>query len=95
MPELEQAVYRKETLLKDITRRIFARFSQSYWMWRRAIDVLSELDCLGSLAITSLHQEGACACPLVCLPACMLCVCKVFYMQTFICAYVYTCSSKQ
>ena len=60
--ELDVASTRKETQLKDATRRVFATFARDLQQWHQATAVLAELDCLASLARVSAHQSALVGC---------------------------------
>lgn len=47
----------KDKVLKDISRRIFAKFSEKYDMWCLAVYQLATLDVLTSFAEYSLSAE--------------------------------------
>jgi DNA mismatch repair protein MSH6 len=59
--QLEDAKERRDEALRDTSRQMFAQFSEHYTKWKQVIDVLSELDCLQSLSVTSQNQavQGA------------------------------------
>jgi len=58
IPQLEEAKEEKEKLLKDLTRKMFAKFCKHYSKWQSVVDKLAQLDCLLSLALTSKYQDG-------------------------------------
>lgn len=57
-PLLDAAKQKQESLLEDITRRMFCKFSEHQQEWQEAVACLNEVDCLTSLALTSKYQEG-------------------------------------
>uniref|UniRef100_A0A182N517 DNA mismatch repair protein n=1 Tax=Anopheles dirus TaxID=7168 RepID=A0A182N517_9DIPT len=50
LKQMMQLEDRRKAVLKDLSRRIFERFSREYEMWRGCIDLVSTLDVLTSLA---------------------------------------------
>jgi DNA mismatch repair protein MSH6 len=54
----------KRDVLKDLSRRIFEKFSQSHQMWRKAINCVAIVDVLVSLAEFTRLQYGD-----VCVPS--------------------------
>jgi len=57
--ELETAQARRDDVLQDVTRQVFAKFGQDYPLWAQAVACVAELDCLISLALVSTYQDGA------------------------------------
>mmetsp|Transcript_2807 Transcript_2807/g.6532 ORF Transcript_2807/g.6532 Transcript_2807/m.6532 type:complete len:1165 (-) Transcript_2807:166-3660(-) len=55
--ELSQAEFDRETILKDVSRAMFARFCEKYKLWSGVVSCLAELDCLMSLAVVSVNQS--------------------------------------
>lgn len=58
LKELIVAEERKKTALVDQMRRIFNQFASRESMWLKAIECLSTLDCLLSLAAVSAYGDG-------------------------------------
>ena len=59
--KLKEARENRNTAIKEFKGRLFAEFDQDRGVWLRAIRVLSELDCLFSLAkASSALGEPAC-----------------------------------
>lgn len=56
--ELEVAKENRENVLKDVTRVVFEQFCKYHVKWSKAVKCLAQLDCLGSLALTSKYQDG-------------------------------------
>lgn len=59
LPLLETAKQNQESILEDITRRMFCKFSEHQAKWQEAVACMNEIDCLSSLALTSKYQEGS------------------------------------
>uniref|UniRef100_A0A182YHI8 DNA mismatch repair protein n=1 Tax=Anopheles stephensi TaxID=30069 RepID=A0A182YHI8_ANOST len=51
---------RRKSVLKDLARRIFERFSRNYEMWKGCIDLVAMLDVLTSLAEYARSEGLAC-----------------------------------
>uniref|UniRef100_A0A182QD49 DNA mismatch repair protein n=1 Tax=Anopheles farauti TaxID=69004 RepID=A0A182QD49_9DIPT len=62
LKQMMQLEDRRKSVLKDLSRRIFERFSREYEMWKGCIDLVGTLDVLTSLAEYA-RSEG-----LVCVP---------------------------
>lgn len=52
----------RNTVLKDLSRRIFEKFSQHYDLWKHCVDCVAHLDVLASLAEYARTQQ------LICVP---------------------------
>lgn len=55
-----QAELDRNNVLKDLQRRMFARFSKEYELWKRCIDYIATLDCLTSLAVYGQNLSDFC-----------------------------------
>uniref|UniRef100_A0A182VWN4 DNA mismatch repair protein n=1 Tax=Anopheles minimus TaxID=112268 RepID=A0A182VWN4_9DIPT len=62
LKQMMQLEDRRKSVLKDLARRIFERFSRDYEMWKGCLDLVGTLDVLTSLAEYA-RSEG-----LVCVP---------------------------
>ncbi len=60
--DLESAKEIKESLVQDVTRRVFYKFAMDFPLWSRAVSVLAEIDCLCSLATVSRYAAGGVGC---------------------------------
>lgn len=47
---MQAAEDERNTILKDLSRRIFEKFSNQYNLWKQCVDCVSEIDVLASLA---------------------------------------------
>eukprot|EP00468_Gymnochlora_sp_CCMP2014_P015207 CAMPEP_0167768892 /NCGR_PEP_ID=MMETSP0110_2-20121227/16951_1 /TAXON_ID=629695 /ORGANISM="Gymnochlora sp., Strain CCMP2014" /LENGTH=254 /DNA_ID=CAMNT_0007657679 /DNA_START=52 /DNA_END=812 /DNA_ORIENTATION=+ len=54
--ELSDAEFKRETILKDVSRVMFAEFCKHQNAWNSVVANLAELDCLISLSIASANQ---------------------------------------
>ncbi|KAG0243739.1 DNA mismatch repair protein msh6 [Mortierella sp. GBA43] len=59
-PDLEALVARlqeareiKNTIMKDLQSRLYSKFDENYKDWLKAVKVIAEIDCLGSLSKSS------------------------------------------
>lgn len=59
----KQAEERKSSILKDLVRRVFSQFSEKYEEWMGAVQCLSLLDVLMSLAEYCRSETGE-----ICIP---------------------------
>lgn len=60
LKQMQQAEDERNTVLKDLSRRIFEKFSNHYNIWKQCVDCISTLDVLGSLAEYSRSQQTIC-----------------------------------
>ncbi|XP_050071807.1 probable DNA mismatch repair protein Msh6 [Anopheles maculipalpis] len=60
LKQMMQLEERRKTVLKDLARRIFERFSRDYEMWKGCIDLVAMLDVLTSLAEYARSEGLAC-----------------------------------
>lgn len=51
---------RRSSVLRDLSRRMFEKFSNEYKLWKRCIDLTATLDVLTSLATYGRNQSEAC-----------------------------------
>lgn len=51
---------RRSSVLADLSRRMFAKFSSNYEMWRRCCDAAAQLDVLTALAVYAQNQSQLC-----------------------------------
>ncbi|KAG0213342.1 DNA mismatch repair protein msh6 [Mortierella sp. GBA30] len=51
--KLQEARETKSGIMKDLQRRLYAKFDENYKEWLKAVKVIAELDCLGSLSKSS------------------------------------------
>lgn len=57
---MQHAEERRESVLRDLQRRMFEKFSKKYDLWKACIDLVAILDCLTSLAIYGQNQKQMC-----------------------------------
>ncbi|XP_071491838.1 DNA mismatch repair protein Msh6-like [Diadema antillarum] len=69
LSDLINAEERRDSALKDSMRRVFHKFDEHYQSWNKAVECLSVLDVLMSLAEYSQSGEGAMCRPEVILPS--------------------------
>jgi DNA mismatch repair protein MSH6 len=50
----------RKVVLKDLSRRMFEKFSNSYNMWKNCVDFVAILDVLTSLAEYARNQNTTC-----------------------------------
>ncbi|KAF9286408.1 DNA mismatch repair protein msh6 [Mortierella alpina] len=50
---LQEARETKGGIMKDLRRRLYAKFDENYKDWLKAVKIIAELDCLGSLSKSS------------------------------------------
>ena len=50
----------RKAVLKDLSRRIFEKFSKEYTMWKNCVDLIGILDVLVSLAEYGKHSDNSC-----------------------------------
>lgn len=60
LKELMQAEDQRNGVLKDLLRRMFAKFSDSYEVWKKVIDCVAILDCLTSFTVYGQNQAQIC-----------------------------------
>lgn len=58
LAQMMQAEQNKHNVLKDLSRRIFEKFSQSHMLWQKAITCISILDVIISLSEYTRLQSG-------------------------------------
>lgn len=51
---------RRSSVLRDLSRRMFEKFSNNYKLWKRCIELTATLDVLTSLATYGKNQSEAC-----------------------------------
>lgn len=51
---------RRNSVLKDLSRRIFEKFSKHYNVWKKCVDLVGMLDVLGSFAEYARNQGNTC-----------------------------------
>lgn len=57
---MQQAEEERNNVLKDLSRRIFEKFSKHYSLWKQCVDCVAHLDVLGSLAEFAKNQNTIC-----------------------------------
>lgn len=57
---MQMAEDERNTVLKDLSRRIFEKFSQHYDLWKQCVDCVAHLDVLASLADYARTQQIIC-----------------------------------
>lgn len=87
-----QAEETKSAVLKDLSRRIFAQFSDKYEEWNTAIQCMAMLDVLMSVAEYCRTEEGDMVLPEFEEPrantkVCELCFLKVFFSKKIFAAW--------
>ncbi|XP_059225843.1 probable DNA mismatch repair protein Msh6 [Stomoxys calcitrans] len=50
LKQMQTAEEERNNILRDLSRRIFEKFSQQYGLWKQSVDCVAELDVLASLA---------------------------------------------
>ncbi|KAL7733060.1 hypothetical protein ACLKA6_002861 [Drosophila palustris] len=60
LKDMQQAEDARNTVLKDLARRLFEKFSNHYEQWKQCIDCVSTLDVLSSLAEYARQQLVIC-----------------------------------
>ena len=60
LKEMQMAEDERNTVLKDLSRRIFEKFSQYYDLWKQCVDCVANLDVLASLAEYARMQQVIC-----------------------------------
>ncbi|KAJ1520643.1 hypothetical protein ONE63_003750 [Megalurothrips usitatus] len=70
LARMVQAEEAKTLVLKDLNRRIFAQFSAKFDTWNTAVQNLSVLDVLVSLAEYARKEEGEICVPVIADPSC-------------------------
>lgn len=58
LAQLAAAEARKDEALRDQMRKVFHKFDEDYKYWMKAVQCLSVLDCLLSLALVSSQSDG-------------------------------------
>lgn len=56
--EYKEALETKNSIVKSFTSRVYAKFDEHYFTWLSAVKHTAELDCLLSLAISSMSLGG-------------------------------------
>ncbi|KAF9393211.1 DNA mismatch repair protein msh6 [Podila verticillata] len=51
--ELQEARETKNSIMKELQSRLYAKFDENYKDWLKAVKIIAELDCLGSLSKSS------------------------------------------
>ncbi|XP_075160076.1 DNA mismatch repair protein Msh6 [Haematobia irritans] len=63
LKKMQAAEEERNILLKDLSRRIFEKFSQHYSLWKQCVDCVAEIDVLASLAEYARMQNTS-----ICIP---------------------------
>lgn len=50
----------RNAVLKDLSRRMFEKFSNHYTMWKKCVELIGILDVLTSLAVYGQNQNQFC-----------------------------------
>uniref|UniRef100_W8C538 DNA mismatch repair protein n=2 Tax=Ceratitis capitata TaxID=7213 RepID=W8C538_CERCA len=58
--QLQHAETERDVILKDLSRRIFEKFSKHYELWKQCVDCVANLDVLASLAEYARGQQVIC-----------------------------------
>ncbi|KAG0090751.1 DNA mismatch repair protein msh6 [Podila epicladia] len=51
--ELQEARETKNSIMKELQSRLYAKFDENYKDWLKAVKIIAEIDCLGSLSKSS------------------------------------------
>lgn len=57
---MQHAETERDIILKDLSRRIFEKFSKHYELWKQCVDCVANLDVLASLAEYAHAQQFIC-----------------------------------
>lgn len=60
LKQLQHAETERDVILKDLSRRIFEKFSKHYELWKQCVDCVANLDVLASLAEYARAQQVIC-----------------------------------
>ncbi|KAM7356544.1 DNA mismatch repair protein Msh6 [Cochliomyia hominivorax] len=60
LKEMQAAEDERSTILKDLSRRIFEKFSKHYDLWKQCVDCVAHIDVLASLAEYARTQQVIC-----------------------------------
>ncbi|XP_037810676.1 probable DNA mismatch repair protein Msh6 isoform X1 [Lucilia sericata] len=60
LKQMQAAEDERNTVLKDLSRRIFEKFSQHYDLWKQCVDCVAHVDVLASLAEYARTQQVIC-----------------------------------
>ncbi|XP_023303172.2 probable DNA mismatch repair protein Msh6 [Lucilia cuprina] len=60
LKQMQAAEDERNTVLKDLSRRIFEKFSQHYDLWKQCVDCVAHIDVLASLAEYARTQQVIC-----------------------------------
>lgn len=60
LKDLIHAEDQRNTVLKDLMRSMFEKFSQEYSTWKMVTDSIAQLDCLTALAVYGQNQNDIC-----------------------------------
>lgn len=60
LKEIMQAEDQRNTVLQDLLRRMFEKFSNEYNVWKKVIESISILDCLTSFTVYGQNLNQSC-----------------------------------
>lgn len=60
LAQLLEAEGQRNSVLRDLLRRMFAKFSDKYDVWKKVIDCVAILDCLTAFAVYGQNQNQVC-----------------------------------